>query len=126
MSMCLRAQRRPASAMPSVSAHWEQRCPFAVMAFGGLLAVRAWRSNWVGRMSSWCWIGSMTSVADRLGGSKVEDNIHADRQCVRDGRVAGGVDEILEARLNEQAGLDGAAVGPLQGHLPPLHADGGV
>src|SRR5262249_13378411 len=37
---------------------------------------------------------------------KVEDHIHPDRQGVRDGLVAGGIDEILEARPHDQAGVD--------------------
>src|SRR5262249_20521416 len=65
-------------------------------------------------------------LAGSAEGSEVEDHIRPDRQGVRDGLVAAGIDEVLEARLHEQAGFDGASVSPLQGHLPALHADGGV
>jgi hypothetical protein len=41
----------------------------------------------------------MTSVVAPSEGSKVEDDIHPERQCVWNGLVAAGVDEILDARL---------------------------
>src|SRR5262245_56700775 len=71
-------------------------------------------------------VSALLLLTEHSVGSKVEDDVHPDRQRVWDGLVAAGVDEVLEARLNEQAGFDGAAVSPLQGHLPALHADGGV
>jgi thioredoxin-like negative regulator of GroEL len=58
--------------------------------------------------------------------SKVEDHVHPGGQRVRDRPVAAGVDEVLQARLHEQTGFDGAAVRQLQGHLPILHPNGGV
>jgi hypothetical protein len=58
--------------------------------------------------------------------SKVEDHIQTDCQCVRDGLDAARVDQILHARLHEQARSNSAPVRYLQGHFPALHSDGWV
>src|SRR5262249_52325395 len=63
-------------------------------------------------------------LADRSEGSIVEDHIHPNGQRVWYGPVAAGVDEILQVRLHEQAGSDGASVHDPRGYSPVWPADG--